>query len=75
MREDLLPTEFLKLASTHSFETLHMKLVSALADSSLMQHVPTIHVPIWVGLMHRVLLKKVQLLQSGYQQGNLTQGI
>jgi hypothetical protein len=72
MREDLLLTESLKLALMHSFETWHMKLVSALADSLLMQSAQTIHVPIWVAPMHQGLQKKVQLLQSGSQQENLT---
>jgi hypothetical protein len=42
-----------------------MKLDSALADSSLMQHVLTIHAPIWVALTRRVLQKKAPQLQSG----------
>jgi hypothetical protein len=49
----------------HSFETLHMKLDLALADFSSMQHVPTIHAPIWVALMRHVQQKKVQRLLSG----------
>jgi hypothetical protein len=65
MREALRRTELVKLASMHSFETLHMKLDLALADFSSMQHVPTIHAPIWVALMRHVLPKKVQQLLSG----------
>jgi hypothetical protein len=42
-----------------------MKLASALADFSSMQHAPIIHALIWVAPMHLDLQKKVQLLQSG----------
>jgi hypothetical protein len=56
----------------HWYETLHMKLDSALADSSLMQSAQIIHEQIWVALMHRVLQKKVQQLQSGLQHDHLT---
>ena len=61
----LAPYRISKAVLTHSFATLHMKQDSALADFSLMQHAPTIHALIWVAPMHRVLQKKVQLLQSG----------
>jgi hypothetical protein len=48
-----------------------MKQDSALADSSLMQYAQIIHERIWVALMHRVLPKKVQQLQSGSPHDHL----
>jgi hypothetical protein len=42
-----------------------MKLASALADSSSIQHAPTIHALTWVAPMHLDLQKKVQQPQSG----------
>jgi hypothetical protein len=65
--------ELVKLGLTHSFETWHMKLDLALADSLLMQSVQIIHEQIWAGLMRHVLQKKVQQLQCGLQLENLTQ--
>jgi hypothetical protein len=73
MQEALRRTELVKLESTLSFATLHMKLDSALADSSLMQSVLTIQRQIWVAPMHHALQPKVQQLQSGSQHDHLIQ--
>ena len=49
-----------------SFEILHTKLDSALADYSLMQSVPIILEQIWADLTRREVPKKVLRPRSGY---------